>query len=180
MSSTFLMAGILPPPVKRGHRPSDATVWQAGRMTEIIFRDARRDEVPAIVALLSADSYAGQRRPTSTEDYLRAFDAIAADPNNRLVVADRDGEVVGTLQLTLIPSLSRRGALRAQIEGVRVRGDLRGGGLGRRMVTYAVDEARERGCGLVQLTTDKRRLDAQRFYVSLGFEATHEGMKLLL
>ena len=152
-------------------------------MTEIIFRPAGRSDVPAIVGLL-ADDGLGSGRDSVTEEldaaYWAAFDAIDADPRNELVVADRDGEVVGTMQLTFIPSLSRRGAERTQIEAVRVRGDLRGDGIGRRMVTWAVDQARERGCRLVQLTTDKRRTDAHRFYRSLGFQASHEGMKLPL
>jgi GNAT superfamily N-acetyltransferase len=158
-------------------------VWQAGPVEEIIIRPANRGDVPAIVRLL-ADDALGAARETVTEPldpaYLRAFDHIAADPGEELVVAERAGEVVGTLQLTLIPSLSRRGALRAQLEAVRVRSDQRGSGLGRRLVTWAVDRARERGAVIVQLTSDKRREDAHRFYASLGFAASHEGMKLLL
>jgi GNAT superfamily N-acetyltransferase len=150
-------------------------------MTEVIFRPAVRADVPAVVALL-ADDPLGAARETVSEDvdaaYWRAFDAIDADPRNTLVVADLDGAVVGCLQLTFIPSLTRRGAERAQVEGVRVAAAARGSGLGRRMVGWAVAEARARGCGLVQLTTDKRRTDAHRFYESLGFAATHEGMKL--
>ncbi|HEU4423926.1 MAG TPA: GNAT family N-acetyltransferase [Pilimelia sp.] len=150
-------------------------------MIEVAFRPARRSDVPAILALLADDSLGAGREPvTDAAPYLRAFDEIDADPRNELVVADRDGEVVGTLQLTVIPSLSRRGARRAQIEAVRVHADLRGAGLGRRMIGWAVDRARAHGCALVQLTTDKRRTDAHRFYRSLGFEATHEGMKLPL
>jgi GNAT superfamily N-acetyltransferase len=152
-------------------------------MTEVIFRPAVRGDVPAVVALL-ADDPLGAARETVSEDvdaaYWRAFDAIDADPNNALVVAERDGEVVGCLQLTYIASLTRGGGERAQIEGVRVAAAARGSGLGRRMVRWAVAEARARGCRLVQLTTDKRRPDAHRFYASLGFAATHEGMKLEL
>jgi GNAT superfamily N-acetyltransferase len=152
-------------------------------VSEVIFRDARRADVPAIVHLL-ADDTLGSGRETVGEDveavYWRAFDDIETDPRNALVVADRDGEVVGTMQLTYIPGLSRRGSERAQIEAVRVRADQRGSGLGRQMIGWAVDQARERGCRLVQLTSDKRRASAHRFYESLGFRATHEGMKLLL
>jgi GNAT superfamily N-acetyltransferase len=152
-------------------------------MTEAIFRPARRADVPAIVALL-ADDPIGAGRETVTEEvdaaYWRAFDAIDADPRNTLVVADLDGTVVATMQLTFVPSLTRRGGERAEIEGVRVAASQRGAGLGRRMIAWAVDEARARGCALVQLTTDKRRADAHRFYESLGFTATHEGMKLIL
>ncbi|MBO4209482.1 GNAT family N-acetyltransferase [Micromonospora echinofusca] len=152
-------------------------------MSDVAFREARQSDVPAIVALL-ADDRLGAGREVVGEDvdaaYWAAFDAIDADPRNVLVVADVDGDVVGTMQLTFIPSLTRRGGERAQIEGVRVRADRRGSGLGRTMITWAVDRARERGCGLVQLTTDKSRADALRFYSSLGFEASHEGMKLAL
>jgi GNAT superfamily N-acetyltransferase len=109
-----------------------------------------------------------------------AFEAIDADPRNELIVADQDGDVVGTCQLTFTPSLSRRGAERMTIEAVRVRGDQRGRGVGRAMMLWALDRARERGCGLAQLTTDKRRTDAHRFYASLGFEPSHVGFKLNL
>jgi GNAT superfamily N-acetyltransferase len=150
---------------------------------DVVFRVAGRADVPAVVALL-ADDTLGAARETVGEDvdaaYWRAFEAIDADPRNLLVVADRGGEVVGTMQLTFIPSLSHRGGERAEIEAVRVRGDQRGAGLGHAMIRWAVDRARERGCRLVQLATDKRRTDAHRFYESLGFTATHEGMKLAL
>lgn len=149
----------------------------------MIFREARRTDVPAIVALLADDPLGGGRETVGEEvdaAYWRAFAAIDADGRNALIVADRHGEVVGTMQLTFIPGLSRRGAERAQIEGVRVRPDQRGSGLGRQMIEWAIDQARERGCGLVQLTTDKSRTDAHRFYASLGFLASHEGMKLVL
>ena len=110
--------------------------------------------------------------------YWRAFDAIDADPNNELVVAVQGGDLVGMLQLTFIPSLTYQGGWRALIEGVRVAGAQRSSGIGRRLVTWAVERARERGCRLVQLTSDKARPDAIRFYESLGFVASHEGMKL--
>jgi len=152
-------------------------------MGEVIFRPATRDDIPAIVALL-ADDGLGKGREVVGEDvdaaYWRAFDEMADDPDNVQVVVDAGGEVVGTMQLTFIRSLTRRGGLRAQIEGVRVRADQRGAGLGRQMFGWAIDQARERGCTLVQLTTDKRRADAHRFYESLGFVASHEGMKLPL
>jgi GNAT superfamily N-acetyltransferase len=147
----------------------------------VIFRDARRADVPAIVALLADDPLGGGRETVGEdvdEAYWRAFEAIDADPRNALIVADRDGEVVGTMQLTFLPGLSRRGAERAQIEGVRVRADQRGARLGRQMIEWAIDQAREHGCALVQLTTDKSRTEAHRFYTSLGFRATHEGLKL--
>jgi len=144
------------------------------------FREARRDEVPAIVALL-ADDILGAGRETGPDDaYWKAFDDIAADPRNRVIVAEVDGQVAGTLQLTLIPGLSRHGMLRAQIEGVRVAAPWRGRGLGRAMIGWAIEEARRSGCGLVQLTSDKRRPEAIRFYEGLGFTPTHEGFKLSL
>jgi GNAT superfamily N-acetyltransferase len=146
----------------------------------MIFRDARRDELPAIVALL-ADDILGADRETGPDDaYQNAFDDIAADPRSRLIVADVEGQVAGTLQLTLIPGLSRHGMLRAQIEGVRVAAPWRGQGVGRALIGWAIEEARRRGCGLVQLTSDKRRADAIRFYEALGFTPTHEGLKLSL
>jgi GNAT superfamily N-acetyltransferase len=152
-------------------------------VTEVSFRAARRADVPAIVALL-ADDELGATREIVGEDtdaaYWAAFEAIDADPRNVLVVADQDDEVVGTMHLTFIPSLTRGGAERAEIEGVRIRADRRATGLGHLMIGWAVDQARERGCGLVQLTTDKRRTGAHRFYTRLGFQASHEGMKLPL
>ncbi|HSP25899.1 MAG TPA: GNAT family N-acetyltransferase, partial [Saliniramus sp.] len=110
--------------------------------------------------------------------YLDAFDAIARDPNQLLLLAEQDRRVVGCLQLTFIPGLSRQGAWRGQIEGVRIASDQRGAGLGRLMIEHAIAECRARGCSLVQLTTDKSRTDAKRFYEGLGFVASHEGMKL--
>ncbi|MCW6009889.1 GNAT family N-acetyltransferase [Micromonospora sp. CPCC 205371] len=114
------------------------------------------------------------------ERYERAFADITADPRNTLAVADDGGEVVASMQITYIPGLSRHGAERSQIEAVRVRADRRGSGLGQRFMAWAVDRARERGCALVQLTTDKSRADAHRFYERLGFVASHVGMKLKL
>jgi len=146
----------------------------------VIFRDARRDEVPWIAALFAADPISADREEPSDDAYFAAFDDIAGDPRNRLIVADVDGQVAGTLQLTLIPGLTRHGMLRGQIEGVHVADGQRGQGLGRAMVSWAIEEARRAGCGLVQLTSDKRRAETMRFYRSLGFEATHEGLKLSL
>lgn len=152
-------------------------------MQDAAFRAARRDDVPAIVALLAADSIGATRESTdgpTPDTYFDAFDAIEADPNNELFVVDRGGAVVGCLQLTYIPGLSRGGMTRALIEAVRVAESERGHGLGRRLFEWAIERARARGCGLVQLTTDKKRVDAHRFYESLGFVASHEGMKLSL
>jgi len=146
-----------------------------------MLRDARRDEVGPILGLIAEDQLgAARERPDDLAPYLAAFDAIAADPDNRLLVWEEGGEVLGCLQLTFIPGLSRRGAWRAQIEAVRVARARRGGGIGARMMQAAVALARERGCSLMQLTTDKRRPEAHRFYARLGFVASHEGMKLPL
>ena len=114
------------------------------------------------------------------ESYARAFRAIAEDPNNELVVACRDGDVVGVLQLTFIPSLTYQGGWRTLVEGVRVDASARAHGIGAALFQWAIGRARERGCHMVQLTTDKQRPDARRFYESLGFAASHEGMKLHL
>ena len=151
-------------------------------MADVIFRSALRGDVPAILELLDNDEISRSRVvPEATDaDFWKAFEAIDADPRNELIVADDGGEIVGTCQLTFTPSLSRRATERMTIEAVRVRADRRGAGLGRAMMLWALDVARERGCGLVQLTTDKRRTDAQRFYAGLGFTATHEGMKIQL
>jgi len=151
-------------------------------MPVVIFRSALRADVPAILHLLDDDEISRSRMvaEAADADFWRAFEAIDADPRNELIVADEAGEIVGTCQLTFTPSLSRRATERMTIEAVRVRADRRGAGVGRAMMEWALQVARERGCGLAQLTTDKRRTAAQRFYASLGFTATHEGMKLPL
>ena len=149
----------------------------------MIVRAARREDLPRLVEMLADDALAASREryeePLPAE-YGAAFDAIEADPNQELLVAESGGLVVGTLQLTYIPSITRLGSWRAQIEGVRVASEARGSGLGRELVEEAVQRSRARGCRLVQLTTDKQRPDALRFYESLGFTATHEGLKLSL
>ncbi|WP_089153850.1 GNAT family N-acetyltransferase [Micromonospora sp. NBS 11-29] len=150
-------------------------------MTDVIFREATRADLPAVLALLADDELGRTRdRPEVDEAYERAFATLDADPRNHLIVADAGGEPVGCLQITYIPGLGRHGAERSLVESVRVRSDLRGRGLGRAMMGWVIDRARERGCALVQLTTDKRRADAHRFYRDLGFVASHEGMKLSL
>jgi len=130
------------------------------------------------VALLADDAIGAGREADVDDAYWTAFDEVTADPRSRLIVAELDGRVAGTLQLTVLPGLSRHGMLRAQIEAVRVARPHRGQGVGRTMIEWAVRAARERGCGLVQLTSDKRRGDAVRFYESMGFTASHEGLKL--
>ena len=146
----------------------------------VIFRDARREDLPAIVALLADDVLGAERETAADGAYQAAFEQVQADPRSRLIVAEADRQVAGTLQLTLLPGLSRHGMLRAQIEAVRVAASHRGQGLGQVMIKWAIGQARENGCGLVQLTSDKRRHDAIRFYESLGFTASHEGLKLPL
>lgn len=146
-------------------------------------RRATRTDLAALVAML-ADDELGARRETAAAEvlpsYLAAFEAIDGDPHQELVVAEIEGAPVGTLQLTFIPHLTYQGGWRAQIEAVRVASTHRDSGLGRQLLAWAIERARERGCHLVQLTTDKRRADAQRFYADLGFVASHEGMKLHL
>jgi GNAT superfamily N-acetyltransferase len=178
-------------------------------VAHVIFRSATRADVPAILELLTDDDIARSRdagaapppaggagaetsggagaeaagglTPEAVDAACwAAFEAIDADPRNELIVADEDGTVVGTCQLTFTPSLSRRGAERMTIEAVRVRGDLRGRGIGRALMAWSLERARERGCGLAQLTTDKRRTDAHRFYASLGFQPSHLGFKITL
>ena len=149
----------------------------------ISFRKAARDDLSAIVALL-ADDDIGQSREVISEPpdvrYVDAFDAINRDENQLLMVAEESNVVVGCLQLTFIPGLSRTGMWRGQIESVRTARSKRVSGLGRKMFEYAIEECRARGCGLLQLTSDKGRPDAIRFYEGLGFEDSHEGMKLKL
>ena len=169
---------------RAGNRRDGIAGRDCGRLphvTDVIFREAARADLPAVIALLADDVLGKARDFTEVDEaYERAFAAIDADPRNHLVVAESAGEVVGCFQITYIPGLGRHGAERSLIESVRVRSDLRGRGLGRAMMTWAIDQARERGCALVQLTTDKSRADAHRFYLGLGFVASHEGMKLAL
>jgi GNAT superfamily N-acetyltransferase len=147
------------------------------------FRRARPDDVTDIVRMLADDPLGAQRERHETplsEAYMRAFRAIDGDTNNELIVACRDGKAVGVLQLTFIPYLTYQGGWRALIEGVRVDSRTRSQGLGKALIEWAIARARERGCIMVQLTTDKTRADAKRFYEGLGFVASHEGMKLHL
>jgi GNAT superfamily N-acetyltransferase len=145
-------------------------------------RRAVAEDVATIVALLAADQLGATR--DSADDlapYLAAFGAIDAEPAQQLLVAASGaGNVVATMQLTVIPGLARRGALRMQIEAVRVHESHRSTGLGAAMMRWAIDDARDRGCALVQLTSDKTRSDAHRFYERLGFAPSHEGFKLML
>ena len=155
-------------------------------MTELTFRDA----TPADIAIMLQLSHAGDARgsdtppldPATLDDprYRAAFDEIQADPNHRLIVAERDGEVVGTLQISYLPGLPAFGMKRGILENVHIRADQRGTGLGTKMVQWAVELCRDAGCGMVQLTSNKVRLDAHRFYEKLGFSKSHEGFKLKL
>ncbi|SMD02495.1 Ribosomal protein S18 acetylase RimI [Lentzea albidocapillata] len=147
---------------------------------KITIRRAVAADVHPIVAMLADDPLGAQREKPGDPAYLKAFEVIDADPHQHLAVADAGGEVVGTLQLTFTAGLSRLGMTRATVEAVRVRSDQRGNGLGEHLVRWAIDEARARGCGMVQLTTDAARADAHRFYERLGFTASHVGMKLAL
>lgn len=150
-------------------------------MGDLEVRAAVADDVPAIVGMLADDPLGAQREsPDDLAPYLTALERLAADPNQHLVVAVREGRVVGTLQLTIIPGLSRRGSTRSIIEGVRVHADERGSGLGTQLIEWAIDESRRQNCQLVQLTSDATRTDAHRFYERLGFEASHVGFKLPL
>lgn len=143
-------------------------------------RPARREDLPAIMAMLADDEFSVGREGGADEAVSAAFDEIERDPNSTVFVLERDGRVVGCAQLTVIPGLARRGLKRGVIEAVRIASDSRGRGLGRDLVREIVEVARGRGCGIVQLTSDKRRLDAHRFYASLGFAMSHEGFKLVL
>lgn len=148
---------------------------------ELTIRPTTEADVPAIVAMLADDPLGATREsPDDLTPYLAALKRLTADPNQHLVVAVRADRVVGTLQLTIVPGLSRKGATRSIIEGVRVHADERGGGLGTRFVEWAVEKSRAENCALVQLTSDVTRTDAHRFYERLGFTASHVGFKLQL
>ncbi len=150
------------------------------RDQEVTFREAKRADLPEIVGLLADDPLGATRENPGEvipDAYYRAFDAIEADPNNAIIVAELDGEMAGTMQLTYIPSLTYTGGERAQIEGVRVAAEHRGRGVGQLLIGWAIDRARERGCRVVQLTTDRQRPDSIRFYQKIGFRPSHMGMK---
>jgi GNAT superfamily N-acetyltransferase len=152
-------------------------------MTGVTFRRARAADLPAIIVLLADDGLGRKREDTGSPPnpkYLDAFQVIDADPNQLQAVAVLENEVIGTLQLTFIPGLTRQGAWRGQIEGVRVAATHRGSGVGQQMFEWAIAQCRARGCSLVQLTTDKQRGDAHRFYDRLGFVGSHIGYKLTL
>jgi GNAT superfamily N-acetyltransferase len=150
-------------------------------MGDLDIRRATDQDLPAIVAMLADDPLGARREsPDDMTPYRAALKRLEADPNQHLVVAVREDRVLGTLQLTIIPGLSRKGATRALIEAVRIHPDERGSGLGSLLIEWAIDTARRLDCQMVQLTSDKTRTDAHRFYERLGFRATHEGFKLPL
>ncbi len=147
------------------------------------FRQARESDIPELVNLLADDDLGAAREDVSlplNQRYPDAFRSIQRDPNNELTVVESNAVLVGMLQLTFIPYLTHTGSWRCLIEGVRIAKDYRGQGLGSRFIDWAIARASERNCGIVQLTSDKKRPDALRFYAALGFEATHEGFKLKL
>ena len=152
-------------------------------MTHPVFRDATAADLPAIIALIADDQLGAQRDdpgPPLPQAYSDAFAAIDADPNERLIVAVADDEIIGTAQLSFLPGLARRGAWRMQIEAVRVASSHRGRGIGRAFMQWCIEQARQRGCTLVQLTSDASRVEAHRFYAALGFTDSHVGFKLKL
>lgn len=150
-------------------------------MGDLEIRPATTRDVPAIVGMLADDPLGAQREsPDDLTPYLTALDRLAADPNQHVVVAIREGLVVGTLQLTMVPGLSRKGATRSIIEGVRVHATERGSGLGTQLIEWAIATSRRENCQLVQLTSDVTRADAHRFYERLGFTPSHLGFKLKL
>jgi len=150
-------------------------------VSNLAIRDATLQDIPAVVALLADDDKGRVREAVGGPlhpGYIEAFAAIAADPNQHLLVAEQEGMIVGTFMLSFLPGLSFRGAWRGQIEAVRVASHLRGQGLGRAMIEWAVERCRERGCRMVQLMSHRDRDRAHSFYEGLGFEPTHIGMKL--
>ncbi|MFG2868074.1 GNAT family N-acetyltransferase [Streptomyces sp. NPDC048338] len=150
-------------------------------MNDLQIRPATVGDLAAIVAMLADDPLGAQREsPDDLTPYTAAFERLAQDPNQHLVVATRGDKVVGTLQLTIVPGLSRRGSTRSVIEGVRIHSEERGSGLGTQLIEWAVGESRRQDCRLVQLTSDATRTEAHRFYERLGFEASHLGFKLSL
>ena len=147
------------------------------------FRQATHADLPEIVRMLADDFLGSQRERYEDplpESYAKAFEEINSSPNNELIVAEIDGEVVGTMQLTFIPNIAFQGGKRMLVESVRVDAKLRGQGIGQKFMEFAIDRAREKDCLFVQLTTAEDRTDAHRFYKNLGFTASHIGMKLRL
>ncbi|UIX32658.1 GNAT family N-acetyltransferase [Streptomyces sp. GQFP] len=150
-------------------------------MGDLEIRPVTAEDIPAVVGMLADDPLGARREsPDDLTPYYTALDRLAADPNQHLVVAVREGQVVGTLQLTIMPGLSRKGSTRSIIEGVRVHAAERGSGLGTQLIEWAIDTSRRENCQLVQLTSDVTRTEAHRFYERLGFTPSHVGFKLQL
>lgn len=152
-------------------------------MNRLTYRDATAADLGFIVGLIFEDSVVDPTDLPGQPDhprYLAALEAIDRDPNQRLLVAEYEGQAVGTLQLTFIPGIARLGETRCLVEAVHIVPTHRNLGLGGEMIRWAIEQARSRGCGLVQLTSNKKRLDAHRFYERLGFKKSHEGFKLSL
>ena len=152
-------------------------------MMDLSCREATKSDLPTLVHMLGDDSLGSTREDLSTpinRKYIEAFNHIESDPNNELIVAMLDEEIVGMVQLTFIPYLTHTGSWRCLIEGVRIHSGYRGKGLGGNLLEWSIQRAKERNCRLVQLTSDKTRTDALKFYESLGFVASHEGFKLHL
>ena len=150
---------------------------------DLVFRRARREDLPDIVRMLADDALGAQREEYADpipQSYIDAFQELSEGQNNMLVVAERDSALVGTMQLTFIPSISFCGGTRLLIESVRIDRPFRGQGMGERMFEWAIAQARERDCVMVQLTTNAQRPAALRFYERLGFKASHAGLKLYL
>ncbi|HEY3405177.1 MAG TPA: GNAT family N-acetyltransferase [Ohtaekwangia sp.] len=149
----------------------------------MFFRKATRNDLPFIVEMLANDKL-GKLREAYTDpfpdSYHRAFDAIDADPNQELIVADNGNEIIGTMQITFTPGLTYQGSIRATVEAVRVKENMTGQGIGQQMIEWAIARARERKAHIIQLTSNKQRPDAIRFYEKVGFIASHEGLKMEL
>jgi GNAT superfamily N-acetyltransferase len=149
--------------------------------TELKFRLAKKDDLADIVRMLSDDTLGVTREkfePILSDNYLNAFETISKDQNQELTIVEMNGEKVGTYQLTFIQYLTHQGGLRAQVEAVRIDSNFRGTGIGTKIFQYIIDRAKQKGCNMLQLTSDKQRPEAIKFYESVGFIATHEGMKL--
>lgn len=152
-------------------------------MPELHYRAATRTDLPFIIHLLTIDAIGNtvdDPAAANSPAYETALAQIDADPNSEMFVAELDGQPIGCFQLTYIPGLSRRGMWRGEVENVHISPDFRSNGYGGTMIRWAIERCRERNCGLVQLTSNKARLDAHRFYVRLGFQQSHEGFKLFL
>ena len=148
---------------------------------DLIFREANQNDIEALVVLLADDILGASREDPAkplNQRYSDAFESIQKDPNNELIVVESDSHLAGMLQLTFIPFLTHKGSWRCLIEGVRIAKAYRGKGLGSEFIGWAIKRAKERHCTIVQLTSDKQRPDALRFYESIGFNASHEGFKL--